>query len=433
MSKSIFFAFLALFILTSAAAFIISKKIESSRALAAGAEADNAEENTTVVTVTNYLPQNSREDCPLPLGLETQVSKKISEKTGTARFEVECRFFGEDSLGDLIQLSYSAEASSEWERPESLVIFKVSGKDTVHAKSDSFLFSDEDIVEGKKYRYFAVAYFPDSELISEATEEISYFKPWFSGSNTSMLAGSLIFTALLIFFIKSAGSGKKFFIRKLSGIDAVDEAIGRATEMGKDVLFIPGIMDMDDVQTIAGMIILGRVARKVANYESKLSVPSIAPVAYNTAKEIVRQAYIQEGRPDSYDENSVFYLTGDQFGYAAAVDGIMVREKPATVFLMGHFYAESLILAETGHSIGAIQISGTADPSQLPFFVAACDYTLIGEEFFAASAYMSDDPRLVGSLKAQDLGKAVAIAALVAGSILVSLGVNFVKNLFFTG
>ncbi len=433
MSKSMFFTSMILFILSSAAAFVVSKKIKSSRAVMVDVNADTSEEHTTAVTVPDYMPQNSREDLALPSRLEIRALKKVSERTGTARFEVECNIFGEDSLGSLIPVTYSAEDSSEWALPESLVIFRVSGKDTVPAKSDSLLFSDEDIVEGRKYRYFAVAYFWDSRLVSGTTEEISYYKPWFSKSSASMLAGSLIFTALLIFFIKSAGSGKKFFIRKLSGVDAVDEAIGRATEMGKDVLFIPGIMDMDDVQTIAGMIILGRVARKVANYESKLSVPSIAPVAYNTAKEIVRQAYIQEGRPDSYDENSVFYLTGDQFGYAAAVDGIMVREKPATVFLMGHFYAESLILAETGHSIGAIQISGTADPSQLPFFVAACDYTLIGEEFFAASAYMSDDPRLVGSLKAQDFGKAAAIAALVAGSILVSFGVHFVKNLFFTG
>ena len=55
---------------------------------------------------------------------------------------------------------------------------------------------------------------------------------------------------------------------------------------------------------------------------------------------------------------------------------------------MGAFYAESLILAETGNSVGAIQIAGTAMPTQLPFFVAACDFTLIGEEFFAASAYL---------------------------------------------
>ena len=93
----------------------------------------------------------------------------------------------------------------------------------------------------------------------------------------------------------------------------------------------------------------------------------------------------------------------------------MVREEPAACIYMGGFYAESLILAETGNHIGAIQVAGTAMPSQLPFFVASCDYTLIGEEFLAASAYLSGDPLQIGSLKGQDWGKFVSVVVLVIG------------------
>ena len=75
------------------------------------------------------------------------------------------------------------------------------------------------------------------------------------------------------------------------------------------------------------------------------------------------------------------------------------------------------ILAETGNSIGAIQIAGTAESSQLPFFVAACDYTLIGEELFAASAYLSRQPDQLGSLKGQDAGKLLVAAGIVIGVI----------------
>lgn len=120
----------------------------------------------------------------------------------------------------------------------------------------------------------------------------------------------------------------------------------------------------------------------------------------------------------------VYYLTDDQFGYAAAIDGMVVRQKPATIFYQGAFYAESLILAETGNSIGAIQIAGTAMPAQLPFFVAACDYTLIGEELFAASAYLSREPKLLGSLKGQDIGgKLVFLSLSIIFIIIVSVAV----------
>ena len=92
--------------------------------------------------------------------------------------------------------------------------------------------------------------------------------------------------------------------------------------------------------------------------------------------------------------------------------------------MQGAFYAESLILAETGNSIGAIQIAGTAMPPQLPFFVAACDYTLLGEELFVAGAYLSREPQLLGALKGQDMGKAVILVMLLVGILVQTLG-NF--------
>lgn len=125
----------------------------------------------------------------------------------------------------------------------------------------------------------------------------------------------------------------------------------------------------------------------------------------------------------------VHYVTDDQFGYAAAIDGMVVRDKPATMFYMGAFFAESLILAETGNAAGAIQIAGTGQPSQLPFFVASCDYTLIGEELFAASAYLAREPKLLGSLKGQDFAKGLFLLAIVIGIILELLKVPFVEIL----
>jgi hypothetical protein len=159
-----------------------------------------------------------------------------------------------------------------------------------------------------------------------------------------------------------------------------------------------------------------------------------------TAREIVKESYISAGRPDAYNEDGIYYVTDEQFGFVAYADGYMVRHKPATCIYMGAFFAESLILAETGHSIGAIQIAGTAMPTQLPFFVAACDYTLIGEELFAASAYLSQDPKLLGSLRGQDFGKVFAMTFIVLGSLLATISaltggsldtvVNWLQNQF---
>ena len=251
---------------------------------------------------------------------------------------------------------------------------------------------------------------------------------WFNKNKISLLIIALLISLSIIYYIFSAKSGKEIYIRKIGGLESMDESVGRATEMGRPILFIPGTLDLDDMQTIAGLTLLRRLAQKAAEYDAKLIVPVCRSMVLSTAKEIVKEAFMKAGRPDAYDPDSVFYLTDDQFGYVAGVDGIIVREKPAANFFLGAFYAESLILAETGFSSGAIQTAGTAMPSQLPFFVVACDYTLIGEELFAASAYLSKDPHQLGSLKGQDFGKALFIIVLTVGIILEISGVHFLKD-----
>jgi hypothetical protein len=192
--------------------------------------------------------------------------------------------------------------------------------------------------------------------------------------------------------------------------------------MGRAILFVPGILDMDDVQTLAGLTILGRVAKTIADYDTQIYMPVSRSLVMTAARETIKASYGAAGRPDKYSDDMVQYVTDEQFGYVAAVDGMMVREKPATVFLLGAFFAESLILAETGNSIGAIQIAGTARPAQLPFFIAACDFTLIGEELFAASAYLSGEPKALGSLKGQDVGKAIAMVIILVGVAAITIG-----------
>jgi len=301
------------------------------------------------------------------------------------------------------------------------------------ANKGFYRFVDSATKDGTKYFYVVKAF--DGMLHSQAvmSEAVASRAQWFHTGRISMLVAVLIISFLVLWFIRKAKRGEELYIRPIAGLEAVDDAVGRATEMGKPIMYIPGILDMDDIQTIASMIILGRVARKAAEYETPLLVPCCRSIVMSAAQETVKEAYLDAGRPDSYDADKIRYLTDDQFGYAAGVDGLMIRETPGAIFYMGAFYAESLILAETGHSTGAIQIAGTAMPSQLPFFVTACDYTLIGEELFAASAYLSREPLLLGSLKGQDFGKAIFIIIIIIGVILATFGFSELAAWLTTG
>jgi hypothetical protein len=222
-------------------------------------------------------------------------------------------------------------------------------------------------------------------------------------------------------FVWRSRRGKPPTIRRIAALEAVDEAIGRATEMGRPVLFVPGVQDMDNIQTVAGVTMLGRVARTAAEYDATVEAPVCRSLVMEAAREAVQASCMAAGRTDAYQPDRIHYVTDEQFGYVAYVGGKMIREKPAACFYMGCFFAESLIFSENGNAIGAIQIAGTAESSQLPFFVAACDYTLIGEEFFAASAYLSGEPDQLGTLQAQDSGKVAVMTFMALGTVVATV------------
>jgi len=281
-------------------------------------------------------------------------------------------------------------------------------------------YTDSNVENGKPYYYQVVTLGADGEAASATTAPGIARPQWINTHQWNVFAVLILLLGFNIYFIESIKKGRKPFIRRIAGLEAVAEAVGRATEMGRPILFVPGIQDMNDIQTVAGVTILGHIARTVAEYDSRLVVPTSRALVMTTARETVREAYLAAGRPDSYDENTIYYVSDEQFAYVAGVNGYMVRERPATCFYMGAFFAESLILAETGNSIDAIQVAGTAQPAQLPFFVAACDYTLIGEEFFAASAYLSGEPKQLGSIKGQDVGKLIGMLSIVVGVLILT-------------
>jgi len=293
-------------------------------------------------------------------------------------------------------------------------------------KLPTFSFDDTGLKPGRPYRYVVRTVGDDGQTAeTPPSAPVAPQRQWFFTNKVNTLIATLIFVALILAYLRAARQGKKLFIRRIAGLDAIDEAVGRCTEMGRPTLYVPGISTISDVATIASLNILGQVAKKIASYQARIIVPNRDPIVYPVTQDVVKEGFLEAGYPHNYREDDVYFVTTDQFAYTAAVCGTMVREKPGANLLLGMFYAESLILAETGASVGAIQIAGTDAVTQLPFFVTACDYTIIGEELYAASAYIGREPTLLGSLKGQDVYKMICIAVIVLGVLTSTIGLLF--------
>jgi len=233
----------------------------------------------------------------------------------------------------------------------------------------------------------------------------------------------ILWSIAIVVMVVRAQRGRDYFIRRIPGLNAIDEAVGRATEMGRPILMIPGIGNIW-VIIVQALTIFSYIAKTAAQFGNRILVPvggEYGPAVYTVAQEMIRDSYDAVGKREAFDTDSIRFISDRQFAFASGVAGMIFREQPAAVFMFGEFFAESLIFAETGQRVGAIQVAGTTQITQIPFLIAACDYAIIGDEFYAASAYISREPTLLGSLVAQDVCKGIVLLLVVLGTLVVTL------------
>lgn len=225
----------------------------------------------------------------------------------------------------------------------------------------------------------------------------------------------------VVYLIRRAKKNiNNFHIRRIPGIDAIDDALGGSIERGRPISFSTGLTSVGPV-LYACLGVLHYVSQRCAKAASQLLVPQNDPEAMAIVENTVREGYRSVGKVSNFAPQDVRFFSEDQFAFASGYIGMMHRENVGGAFLFGRFAAESLILAEAGQQVGAIQVAASATPEQVAFFICTCDYTLIGEELFAASAYLSKEPVQVGSLAGQDLGKLFLFIVVIIGILVATI------------
>jgi hypothetical protein len=244
----------------------------------------------------------------------------------------------------------------------------------------------------------------------------------------------LVIMGAVAYYIKQSQGGKVPKLRRIPGIDAIDEAIGRAVEMGRPVYCSHGIADLRGAttgpQTLAGLSVLNYVAKRCIEVGADLTVPVRQPEVWPIAADIVETEFKLAGKGDEFNQDKIVFLSNNQFSFSSSYMGMMMRERPGANIMVGAYWAESLQLAETGARIGAMQIAGTAQTSQIPFFLVTTDYCLIGEEIYSAGAYLGNDAELIGSLAGQDIGRILAVVLGLLGALVTTFGSNAIITLF---
>lgn len=243
----------------------------------------------------------------------------------------------------------------------------------------------------------------------------------------------LLMTIILIYFYIDRGKrGKLPRIRSFPAMEALREACARAAEMGRDVFYSTGLGGLHDQyapMTMASLGILGEAAKLCGEVGAKLKYYAVRAYMVPIVRDLLKMGYASAGRPELYSPDEVIYVGEEQRAYMAAVMGYILRERPATVIILGATFWETINVLGTGAIAGAFQIGGTPRLYYLPVVTCVCDYYLIGEELYAASAAITKDPPQMATIEGLDIMKFIILALLVVGFILTSLGFPLIDKL----
>jgi hypothetical protein len=222
---------------------------------------------------------------------------------------------------------------------------------------------------------------------------------------------------------------RKVKARAIDGIVKLEIWIRQAKKLDRCVFFSPGTAGVGSTDTLAALELLRYVARLCVQRGVKLIVANSDLNVQQVTEEIIKSAYAKAGKARKYSVDSVRYVSGGLFAYAAGVMGLLRRERPVLNIFVGQFAAEALEISEAGRLDALFQFAGTSSIDQLPFFLATCDVTLLAGELYAAQSYLTKDPQDISWTIGQDAGKVIAILLILAGAVLASLGNDVVLNL----
>jgi hypothetical protein len=230
--------------------------------------------------------------------------------------------------------------------------------------------------------------------------------------------------ALLLLFItlrrKSAPR-----LRVISAMTRLYRAIGLSVEDGTRLLVGLGntsLLTGNAGAPLAGLSLLRSLAERTSlSDRPPVAVAGEAPLAL-LAQDTLESGYESAGAGEYYQPTAGRLAGLTPFSAAAGTMPIIADENVSAALFLGHFGVEAGLLADAADRNNALAVGASDDLAGQAIWFASAPETLIGEELFAASAYIGGSPAQTASLTVQDVLRWLIIAALIVGAGLKLLG-----------
>jgi hypothetical protein len=222
-------------------------------------------------------------------------------------------------------------------------------------------------------------------------------------------------------FSLAARRGRIPPLRTLPAYDALHGQLGRGIETGRPAhisIGAGGIAGEDALVTLAGAAIVDSVAQEAADTGASPVVTVADGGALVLAQDLLRHPYTRRGDLSGYDPLDVQLLGAQPFQYAAGAMEFLAHSQPVSNVMIGSFGPEVGLIAEAGVKQGLSQVAGSTDARALAVLQPSADHLLVGEEIFAAPAYLDRRPGHLGRLRAQDLARFLLLVVILIAALL---------------
>jgi hypothetical protein len=214
-------------------------------------------------------------------------------------------------------------------------------------------------------------------------------------------------------------------LRDIPALSRLIHAIGLAVEDGTRLHISLGTSNMTGEQSasaLAGLSILDRVARTASISDTPPVVTSGDGALSVLSQAALAGAYRDMGVGELHDPSQARLVGVTPLSYVAGTLPIIHDEQVSATLMTGHFGPELALIAETADRADGFTLAGTDSlPGQAALYAAAQE-PLIGEELFAAGAYLRSGIVHMASLRAQDVLRWLIIASILVGGVVKLFG-----------
>lgn len=216
------------------------------------------------------------------------------------------------------------------------------------------------------------------------------------------------------------------YLREIPAFTRLARAVGMSIEDGKRLHISLGhgsLLDARGGSALAGLALLRNIAERASVSDMPAVATSGDPALGLLTQDTMQAGYQAAGVEDAYVHTAGRVAGLTPFSYIAGTMHIPHNENISTNILLGHVGPEAALLADSSDRANTALIGATDELAGQSVLFAHTQEPLIGEELFAAGAYLNSDPVHAASLTTQDILRWLIILFLLGGSAAKFLGV----------